>query len=101
MNVPATLTIALALVWGLPVAVQAGPQEMGHIQAGCSASTNWSDAACECIAGKAGEKLTDTQQAYLAATLNEEDTTAYSSQMKPPEILEATMFMMKTGPQCQ
>ena len=79
----------------------AGPEQQAEITAGCQASTNWSEAACGCIGAAAGEKLNDIQQIYLAATLNDQDSTGYVSQMSAPEVLEATMFMIKSGPACQ
>lgn len=93
--------IALGFVLAAAPTVWAGPEQQAQIDAGCRASTNWSEAACVCIASVAGEKLSDMQQSYLAATLNEQDVTGYASQMTAPELLDASMFMMKSGPACQ
>lgn len=95
------MSITLGFILAATLTVWAGPEQQARIDAGCLASTNWSEAACTCIASVAGEKLNDIQQSYLASTLNEQDVTGYASQMTAPELLEATMFMIKSGPACQ
>ena len=93
----------LAIIAGLYVlspAAQAQPDLRMEIEQGCLASTNWSEPACACIAEEAMD-LTPDQQALLAASLRGEDFSAQAAKMTMPLVLEATMFMMKSGPACQ
>jgi len=83
-------------------ALHAGPAEQASIKAGCQTSTNWSENACACLAQQAGS-LTPDQQAFLAATLNENKGEAqqYATKLSPAETMQAAMFMTKAGPGCQ
>jgi glycerate-2-kinase len=91
--------IALAVLLA-PVAALAGPEQQVAITGGCRSSTNWSEAACVCIAEKA-MSLNEAQQSFLAASLNGQDSSAHAAGMTVPQTLEASMFMMKQGPACQ
>ena len=100
MRTVAVAMTSIVLSLGVLPAAFAGPDEQAAITSGCQTSTNWSDSACVCIAEKA-MSLTETQQGFLAASLNEQDTKAYAAGMSIPETLEVSMFMMKQGPACQ
>jgi hypothetical protein len=91
---------AAALVASATLAV-AGTAEQASIVAGCMQSTNWPAGACQCMADKAGA-LTDVQQGFLAATLNEDAAAATQLrlQMSMAEMTEAALFVANTGPSC-
>lgn len=97
--------VALVVV-GAAMAVSgvssASPELQAQIAAGCQVSTNWSTAACECLSVEAAS-LNDTQQGFLAATLNEQKAEAgvYAMKMTPAETMQASMFMANAGPACQ
>ena len=86
----------------LSTAALAGPDQQAGINNGCQTSTNWSESACACIS-EAALSLTETQQSFLAATLNEQKAEAgrFAVEMSVSETLEVSMFMMKSGPACQ
>ncbi len=80
----------------------AGPTEQTAIKAGCQSSTNWSEAACQCLSDQAASLNTD-QQAFLAATLNEQkgEAARYALKLTQAQTMQAAMFMAQAGPGCQ
>jgi hypothetical protein len=83
-------------------AALASPELQAEIAAGCQVSLNWSAAACQCLSVEAAS-LNDTQQGFLAATLNEQEAEAgaHALKMTPAETMQASMFMVNAGPACQ
>jgi hypothetical protein len=80
----------------------ASPELQAAIESGCQMSTNWSEAACACVAQEAG-RLNDLQQSFLAATMNQQQAEAGQAalQMSQAETMEAAMFLADAGPGCQ
>jgi hypothetical protein len=89
----------LALAGGLATA---GTTEQAAIRDGCVKSLNWTAAACQCFADKAGE-LNDGQQGFLAATLNDQKgaVAEFAVTLPQSDIMAASMFPTKAGPACQ
>jgi hypothetical protein len=90
----------LAVAWsGL---AEASPELQAQIEAGCRMSTNWSEAACACVADQAAS-LNDLQQGFLAATMNQQQAQVaqYGLQMTQAETMQASMFLATAGPACQ
>jgi len=83
-------------------AAWASSELLAEIEAGCLISLNWSESACAC-AGAEAAVLNETQQGFLAATLNEQkaEAGAYAMKMTPAEAVQASMFMVNAGPACQ
>jgi hypothetical protein len=101
MRVLKQSVMVLALLAGDGPAL-AGSAEQADIEAGCRKSTNWTDQACKCVATRAAS-LSGTQQAFLAATLQQDKATASGllAQMTQAQMMEAAMFMTTAGPGCQ
>ena len=95
------IAAGLVMAFGLSATAWAGAVEQGAIKDGCLKSTNWPESACQCMADKAGA-LDDTQQAFLAATLNgdADQVTAIRATMSVQQMTEAAMFVTNTGPSC-
>jgi hypothetical protein len=83
-------------------AAQASPELQTQIEAGCRMSTNWSEAACACVASQAAS-LNDVQQTFLAMTMNQKQAEAAQAalQMTQAETMQASMFLATAGPGCQ
>jgi hypothetical protein len=67
----------------------------------CALQLNLPSAACDCLAEKAGT-LSDSQQAFLAATVTKDVATAAAlrMQMSIDELTQAGMFMAESAHQC-
>jgi hypothetical protein len=100
MRFPAVVAGVFAVLAATQAA--ASPELQTAIKAGCQMSTNWSEAACACVAEEAG-RLNDLQQGFLAATMNQQQAEAGQAalQMSQAETMEAAMFLADAGPGCQ
>ena len=89
----------LAFAGTSAVATEADQAAIGQ---GCLAKLNWSEPACQCLAEKAAE-MEDVQQAFLAATLNQDSAAIADlrSKMTIPQITQASLFLVNAGPGCQ
>ena len=94
-------SLAAALVFLAAAPAGAAPAEQDAIRSGCLASLNWDAAMCGCMAEEAG-RLSDDQQAFVGASLNdrEAETEALRSRMPVADSLEAGMFLVKIGRTC-
>jgi hypothetical protein len=101
MKIPPLLAV-LGIAGVVSGVAFASPELQADIEAGCLVSLNWSESACAC-AGAEAAVLNETQQGFLAATLNEQEAEAgqFAMQMTPAEAMQASMFMVNAGPGCQ
>lgn len=88
------------MAFGLPVA--AAERTEADFVAACVASSNLSQAVCECSARKAKHELSPDGFALLVATLEGDDSTAAQLRGKLPvdQTMKAGTFMLRGPSQC-
>jgi hypothetical protein len=99
----ATLLSALvaSAVAAVPSSVLGSPDHLDTIERECGVQLKLPPGACSCLRDHAG-KLTDGQQAFLAAVVSKDKTgqTDIMQTLTVAELTEAGMFMTNAPAQC-
>ena len=68
----------------------------------CVKNTNWTEKACECLAGKSASLSTD-QRDYLIAVLNSDAAGQAKAQevLSVPQFAQVSSFIVNTVTNCQ